>query len=335
MLRSRRRWMARTRPSPWFLAIAIAASLCIQSHSLRAEDYPNRTVRIVVPYPAGGSADAVPRIVADWLSRKWGQAVIIENKSGAAGNIGMESVFRADPDGYTLLATPQPPIVTNHTLYPKLGYDPAELEPIVMMAHIPSALMVTPNLPAKTVPEFIAEARANPGKLTVATQGNGTTSHLTSELFQMMAQVKLQTVPYRGSAPALQDLLAGNVDVMFDNLGASLALIKADKLKLIAVATPKRMTSLPDVPTIAETLPGFDSAAWYAIVAPPKTPQSVVTAVNAAVNEALRQPDVIKRLADLSAEPLGGSPQDMRAYLQQDIARWNKVIEAAHVRLEQ
>jgi tripartite-type tricarboxylate transporter receptor subunit TctC len=332
MLCNRRRWIART---PWFLAIAIATSLCVQSRPLHAQDYPNRTVRIVVPFPAGGSADAIPRIVADWLSRKWGQAVIIENKAGAAGNIGMESVFRAEPDGYTLMATPQPPIVTNHTLYPKLGYDPAELEPIVMMARIPTALVVTPGLQAKTVAEFIAAARANPGKFTAATQGNGTTSHLTSELFQMMAQVKLQTVPYRGSAPALQDLLAGNVDVMFDNLGVSLALVKGDKLKLIAVATPKRIAALPEVPTIAETLPGFDSAAWFSIVAPPKTPQAVVTAVNAAVNEALRQPEVIKRLAELSAEPLGGSPQDMLAYLRQDVARWNKVIETAHVKLDQ
>ena len=172
-----------------------------------AQTYPDRAVKIVVPFPAGGTADVLPRVVADWLSRKWGQAVVIENKTGAAGNIGAETVYNAAPDGYTLLSTPPPPLVINHNLYPKLGFDPTKFEPIIVMAHVPNALIVNPNkIKASSVPELIAWLRENPDKITAATQGNGTTSQLTSEMFQMMAHVKLQNVPYRGSAPALNDL---------------------------------------------------------------------------------------------------------------------------------
>ena len=211
----------------------------------------------------------MPRIFADWLSRKWGQAVIIDDRTGAGGNIGAEFVAKSDPDGYTLLASPPPPLVINQNLYPHLDYDARDFVPMAIMSRVPNALVVNPDkIAANTVQEFIAYALANPGKVTDATQGNGTTSHLTSELFQMMAHVKLQNVPYRGSAPALNDLVAGSVDCMFDNLGVSLPLVKAGKLKLIAVAAPKRMASLPGTPTIAETLPGFEAAAWYAFVGP-------------------------------------------------------------------
>src|SRR5438132_8506385 len=223
-----------------------------------AGDFPDRPVKILVPFPAGGTADAVPRIVAEWLSRKWGQPIVIENRTGAAGNIGAETVYNAPPDGYTLLSAPPPPLVINHNLYPKLGFDPTKFEPIIVMAHVPNALIVNPTrIKASTVAELIAYLRENPDKVLVATQGNGTTSHLTSELFQLMAKVKMRHVPYRGSAPALQGLAAGDVDVMFDNLGVSLALVQAGKLKLLAVASSDRLPALPNVPTIAETLPGF------------------------------------------------------------------------------
>ena len=301
---------------------------------LRAQDYPSRAVKIIVPFPAGGTADVMPRIFGEWLSKKWGQPVVIENRTGAAGNIGAETVAKAEPDGYTLLSAPPPPLVINQNLYPKLGFDPTEFVPIVIMGRVPNALVVNAKVPLDSVAEVIAYAKANPGKLTSATQGNGTTSHLTSEMFQMMAGVKFQHVPYRGSAPALTDLVAGSVDLMFDNLGVSLALVKGGKLKLLAVATPKRMASLPDVPTIAQTLPGFESAAWFAIVAPPKTPQTVVGKINADVNEALRQPDVTQRLAQLSAEPIGGTPQATAAYMRDEVERWHKVIKAADVKLD-
>ena len=313
--------------------LALAAILAALPQA-DAQDYPSRPVKIIVPFPAGGTADVMPRVIGEWLSRKWGQPVVVENRTGAAGNIGAEAVAKAEPDGYTLLSAPPPPLVINQNLYPKLGFDPSEFVPIVIMGRVPNALVVNPKLPLNSVAEVIAYAKANPGKLTSATQGNGTTSHLTSELFQMMADVKFQHVPYRGSAPALTDLVAGSVDLMFDNLGVSLPLVKGGQLKLLGVATPKRMASLPDVPTIAETLPGFESAAWFAIVAPPKTPQAVVDKINADVNEALRQSDIVQRLTQLSAEPIGGTPQATAAYMREEIERWHKVIKAANVKLD-
>jgi tripartite-type tricarboxylate transporter receptor subunit TctC len=300
-----------------------------------AETYPTRPVKIVVPFPAGGTADVVPRIIGDWLSRKWGQPVIIDNRSGAGGNIGAEFVAKAEPDGYTLLASPPPPLVINQNLYPNLDFDPAQFVPMVVIARVPNALVVNPDkIAANTVKEFIAYVQANAGKVTDATQGNGTTSHLTSELFQMMAHVKLQNVPYRGSAPALNDLVAGNVDTMFDNLGVSKPLVDAGKLKLIAVASAKRMPSMPDKPAIAETLPGFVAAAWYAIVGPARTPSAIAEKVNADVNEALHDPEIIKRIADLSGEPVGGSTQATLFFFRDDEARWKRVINAAHVTLD-
>jgi tripartite-type tricarboxylate transporter receptor subunit TctC len=314
---------------------ALALALVATAAPVRAQDYPTRTVKIIVPFPAGGTADVMPRIIADWLSRKWGQSVIIENRTGAGGNVGAEVAAKADPDGYTLLSAPPPPLVINQNLYPHLDFDPTQFVPIAVLGRVPNALVVNPDkVAAGTVKDFIAYAQANPGKITTATQGNGTTSHLTSELFQMMAKVKLQNVPYRGSAPALNDLVAGSVDSMFDNLGVSMQLVKAGKLKIIAVAAPKRMATLPDVPAIGETLPGFASVTWYALVAPPKTPAAIVDKINAGVNEALRDPDVQKRLADLSAEPVGGTPQATAAYFHDEVERWKNVITSAHVTLD-
>jgi tripartite-type tricarboxylate transporter receptor subunit TctC len=329
--------MAHSERSSRLIAWGVAAlSLVAVPASLgHAQDYPARAVKIIVPFPAGGTADAMPRLIGDFLSRKWGQPVVIENKPGAAGNIGTDLVAKADPDGYTLLSTPQPPLVINQNLYPKLSYDAAQFVPIALIARVPTALVVNPQkVPQKTVAEIIAYAKANPGKLTVATQGNGTTSHLTSEMFQLLAGVKVQHVPYRGSAPALQDLTSGNVELMFDNLGVSLALVNGGQLKLVAVATPKRMAALPDVPTMAETLPGFDSAAWFSIAAPPKTPAAIVAKINADVNEALRQPEIQAKLANFSAEILGGPPEAMSALMKDEIERWHKVIKAADIKLD-
>jgi tripartite-type tricarboxylate transporter receptor subunit TctC len=314
-------------------ALALAAMVAL-SPAAQAQDYPSRAVKIIVPFPAGGTADVMPRIFSDWLAKKWGEPVVIENRTGAAGNIGAEAVAKAEPDGYTLLAAPAPPLVINQNLYPRLGFDPTEFVPIVIMGRVPNALVLNARVPLASVADVIAYAKSNPGKLTCATQGNGTTSHLTSELFQLMAQVKFQQVPYRGSAPALTDLAAGNVDLMFDNLGVSLALVRGGQLKLLGVATPKRMAALPDVPTIAETLPGFESAAWFAIVAPPKTPQAVAAKINADVNEALQQGEIRDRLAQLSAEPIGGTPQATAGYMREEIERWRNVIKAANVKLE-
>jgi tripartite-type tricarboxylate transporter receptor subunit TctC len=315
-------------------ALTLLLAMALHSDAL-AGDYPDHTVKIVVPFPAGGTADAVPRIVADWLSRKWNQPVVIENRTGAAGNIGSEQVYHSAPDGYTLLSSPPPPLVINHNLYPKLGFDPTKFEPIIVMAQVPNALIVNPNtVKASSVPEFIEYLKSHSDKIICATQGNGTTSHLTSELFQMMAGVKLRHIPYRGSAPALQGLLAGDVDVMFDNLGVSLPLVQAGKLKLLAIASPNRLPALPDVPTIAETLPGFEAVAWYGIVAPPKTPKGITDKINADVNEALRQPEVQNHLQKLSAGIFGGSVDKTSTYLREEIDRWDAVIKSAKVELQ-
>jgi tripartite-type tricarboxylate transporter receptor subunit TctC len=335
---------SRTWPQIWPLVVAgrsvialalVFALLTLVVGSARADDYPGRPVKIIVPFAAGGTADAIPRLVGDWLSRKWGQPVVIENRTGAAGNIGAEFVYHADPDGYTLLSSPPPPLVINQNLYPKLGFDPAKFEPVIVMAQVPNALIVNPkNLTASSVAELIDYLQQNPEKVTAATQGIGTTSHLAAELFQVMAKVKLRTIPYRGSAPALAGLLAGDVDLMFDNLGVSLPLVEAGNLKLLAVASSQRLPSLPEMPTIAETLPGFEAVAWFAVTAPPKTPKNITDKINADVNEALRQPELQDRLRKLSAETFGGSVDKTTKYMQEEVERWGNVIKAADIKLQ-
>jgi tripartite-type tricarboxylate transporter receptor subunit TctC len=234
-----------------------------------------------------------------------------------------------------LLSAPPPPLVINQNLYPKLGFDPTKFEPIIVMAQVPNALLVNPDkIKVSSLKELIDYLHKNPGKVTSATQGNGTTSHLTSELFSLKAKVKLTNVPYRGSAPALQGLLAGDVDLMFDNLGVSLPLVEAGKLKLLAVASAARLPALPDVPAIAEVLPGFEAVAWYAIVAPPNTPKAIIAKINADVNEALRQPDMRDHLKKLSAEVLGGSVEASAKYMHEEVGRWSDVIKAADIKLQ-
>jgi tripartite-type tricarboxylate transporter receptor subunit TctC len=317
---------------PCAMALALLFALLPSAH---AEVYPDRPVKIIVPFAAGGTADAIPRLVGDWLSRKWGQPVVIENRTGAGGNIGADAVYHSAPDGYTLLSSPPPPLVINQNLYPNLGFDPAKFEPVIVMAHVPNALIVNPkSVKAGSVGELIEYLRANPDKATSATQGNGTTSHLTAELFQVMAKVKLRSIPYRGSAPALQGLLAGDVDLMFDNLGVSLPLVEAGNLKLLAVASSQRLPSLPDVPVMAETLPGFEAVAWYAIVAPPGTPKVITEKIDADVNEALRQPELQERLRKLSAEVFGGSAEKAATYMRQEVERWGDVIKAADIKMQ-
>jgi tripartite-type tricarboxylate transporter receptor subunit TctC len=320
----------------YLIAPALLIALCVSLPDFAsAQVYPDHAVKIIVPFPAGGTADAIPRIVADWLSRKWGQPVVIENRTGAAGSIGAEAAYRSEPDGYTLFSAPPPPLVINQNLYPKLPYDPTRFEPIIVMARVPNALFVNPNnIKASSVPELIEYLRNNPGNVTCATQGIGTTSHLTSALFQLMAKVDLRLIPYRGSSPALQGLLAGDVDLMFDNLGVSLPLVESGKLKLLAVASPDRLPSLPDVPTMAQTLPGFEAVAWFGIVAPPKTPRGILDKINADVNEALGQPEVQDHLGKLSAEIFGGSIEKTSKYMQEEVDRWAAAIKAAKIEMQ-
>jgi tripartite-type tricarboxylate transporter receptor subunit TctC len=314
------------------LALAVAFTALAE---VSAQDYPARAVKIIVPFPAGGTADAMPRLFGDWLSRKWGQPVVIENRTGAAGNIGAEAVAKAEPDGYTLLSAPPPPLVINRLLYRNLPYDSSRFVPISVIGAIPNVLLVHPKTNVTTVQEFIALAKANPGKLNYASQGNGTTSHLTAELFKSMAgNLNITHVPYKGTAPALADLVGGQVEMMCDNLGVSLPHVRSGKLRALAVASAKRVKALPDVPALAETLPGFEAVAWFGIVGPPGMPSAVAEQVAAAVQEALKLADVQKRLSDLSAEPMGLTPAQTAAYMKQETERWAGVIKAAGVKLD-
>jgi tripartite-type tricarboxylate transporter receptor subunit TctC len=319
----------------WLTAAAVAAMVALPTAGL-AQDYPTRTVKFIVPFPPGGTADVMPRIVADWLSKKWGHAVIVENRAGAGGNVGADAAYHSDPDGYTIFASPPPPLVINQNLYPKLNFDPAQFIPLAVMGKVPNAILTnSPKLKeVKTVADFVAFAKANPGVLNSGTQGIGTTSHLTSELFAQKAGVKFQHIHYRGSAPAVQDLIAGNVDVAFDNVGAAGALIKAGTIRALGLATEKPMDAFPGVPTVKETVPGFVVLTWFALVAPPKVPQPIVNKLNADINEALHDPDVKKRLANLSADVAGGSLAETAAFFKAEIETWHSVIKTANVKLE-
>jgi tripartite-type tricarboxylate transporter receptor subunit TctC len=318
-----------------YLSVRLIAVFSLCAANAAAQEWPQKTVRIVVPFPAGGSADLVPRIAAEKLAQQWGQPVIIDNRPGAAGNIGADTVFKSDPDGYTLLSAPPPPLVINRLLYPSLSYDPTQFVPITVIAAIPNVLLVNDKVPASSVAELIAFAKTNPGKLNYASQGSGSTSHLTAELFKSMAGgLEITHVPYRGTAPALADLLAGQVDIMCDNLGVSLPHVKSGKLRALGVASRMRSPSLPDVPTLAETLPGFEAVAWFGVVAPPKTPPAIAEKVAAGVREALKNPEVLRRLQELSADPMGLTPAETAAFMTQETERWGRVIRSARVKVD-
>jgi tripartite-type tricarboxylate transporter receptor subunit TctC len=297
-------------------------------------DYPSRTIKIVVPLAAGGVADIVPRMLADKLSAKWAQPVIIENRPGAGHNVGAEAVAKAEPDGYTLLATPQGPLVTSQLLYPKLAFDPTAFVPISILTTGNIVLIVSSKVPASNLRELIAYAKANPGKLTFASPGAGTSPHLTGEMLNALAGISTTHVPYRGLGPAVTDLLAGHVDMMFDNLGNSLPHIRDGKLRALGVAGETRIAELPGVLAIAETYPGFLSTSWFAAVAPPRTPQGIAVRLSQAFAEALRLPDVVARLRELSITPVGSSPAEAAAFVKQEAERWRQAIGSANIRPE-
>ena len=319
----------------FLLGLGLLVILVLPDSPALAQEWPAKPVRIIVPFPPGGSADLMPRAVGEKLAEKWGQPVIVENRPGAAGNIGADIVYRAEPDGYTLLSAPPPPLVINRLLYQKLPYDSSQFVPVTVIGAIPNVLLVHPKTKVNTVQELIALAKANPGKLNYASQGSGTTSHLTAELFKSMAGgLAITHVPYKGTAPALADLLGGQVEMMCDNLGVSLPHVRSGKLKALAVASTKRVRALPDVPALAETLPGFEAVAWFGIVAPPKTPAAIAERVSASVREVLALAEVQKRIAELSAEPMGLTPAETAAYMKQETERWAAVIKSAGVKAE-
>ena len=273
-------------------------------------DYPTRPVRWVVGYPAGGTTDILARLIGQYLSEKLGQQFIVENKPGAGNNIGTEAVIHSPPDGYTVLLV-NPANGINASLYKKLPFNfVRDIAPVAGIARVPNVMEVNPSVPAKTVAEFIAYAKANPNKVNLASSGNGTSVHLSGELFMAMTGVKLTHVPYRGSAPALTDMIAGQVQVLFDNLPSSIEHIRAGKLRALAVTTEKRSDALPDVPTVADTVPGYEASAWFGMGAPKGTPPEVIAVLNKAINEALADPNIKARLAEMGGMPMGGTPAD-------------------------
>jgi tripartite-type tricarboxylate transporter receptor subunit TctC len=313
----------------------IAASVVFTgavAHAQTAAEYPNKPIKIIVTVPAGGGVDTVTRIVAEKLQQRFGQSVVIENRGGAGGNIAAEAVAGAEPDGYTLMASQPAPITTNVFLHKKLNFDPAAFEPVAILSKIPNVLLVRSDFPAKTAQDFMTYAKSNPGKLSYASQGIGTTSHLTAELFQTLTGTKLVHVPYKGTGPALNDLVGGHVDFIFMQLESAIKLHEGNKARILAATTDKRLPMLPDVPTMEEIgIRNLVSDTWNAITAPPKTAAEIVAKLNSAINEALKEPDVQAKFATLHLLPGGGNPQQMGAFVKDETRRWGEVIRAANV----
>ena len=295
-------------------------------------DYPNRPIKIIVCVPAGGGVDTVTRIVADKLGQRLGRPVVVENRTGQSGNIGAEYVYGSDPDGYTLLASQPAPLTVNVLLYKKINFDPTKFVPVAIMTEIPNTLTVRPDFPAKDMKEFIAYARAHPGKLNYASQGTGTTSHLTAELFSSRTGIKMLHVPYRGTAPAINDLIAGHVDMMFAELASAIELHKGGRARILAVATKERLGLLPDIPTFIESgVPDFLSDTWNAISAPPKTPPEILAKLNTEIVEVLKMPEVQERLRTLNTTPQTTTLDRAAAVVKADTHRWSEVIKAANI----
>jgi tripartite-type tricarboxylate transporter receptor subunit TctC len=318
-----------------FLHLAAgAAALPAVSRFARAQTYPARPVRIVVGFPPAGGADLFARLVGQWLSERLGQQFLIENRPGAAGNIATEAVVRAPADGYTLLLVTIPNVI-NATLYDRLNYNfIRDIAPVASIDRVPNVMEVHPSVPTRTVPEFIAYAKANPGKINMASSGNGTSQHVAGELFKMMTGVNLVIVPYRGAGPALVDLLAGQVQIMFDTLSGSIGHIRAGKLRALAVTTEHRSPALPDVPTVAETVPGYEASTFHGMGAPRNTPPEIIDKLNTEINAGLADPKIKARIADLGGTVFSGSPADFGKFITDETEKWGKVIRAANIKAE-
>jgi tripartite-type tricarboxylate transporter receptor subunit TctC len=310
-----------------FLHLAAGvAVLPAMSRFARAQTYPTRPVRLIIGYPPGGSADMTARLMGQWLSERLGQTFVIESRPGAATNIATEAVVHAPPDGYTLLLV-APANAINATLYEKLNYNFVhDIAPVAGLIRFPNVMEVNPSVPAKTVPEFIAYAKANPGRLNMASSGNGSTIHVSGELFKMMTGISMIHVPYRGGAPALTDMISGQVQVMFDNVPTSIEFIRAGKLRPLAVTTAQRSEVLPDLPTVADFVPGYEASAWYGVGAPKGTPAEIIDKLNSEINAILANPKTKSRFAELGASLIGGSPADFGKLVVEETDKWGKVV---------
>ena len=316
-----------------FCIIAVIVALTV-SHIRADEPFPAHTVKLVVPGASGSTTDIIARLMADQLGLKWGKPVVVEN-SGGGNLVGATSVFRSSPDGYTLLVSPPAPITFNDLLYRDLAYNPREFVPVSLLARVPNALVVKNDLPATNVKELIAYAKANPGKISYGSQGAGSTAYLSAIQLEMLGAVKMVHVPYRGAMPALNDVIAGHIDMFFDTLTTSIPMYRDAKVKILAVGSAERSPAIPEVPTIAESgFPGFRSVTWFAIVAPPGTPFALVEKVNGDVVEILWRPEVKKKLARMTLEPLIGTPADTAKFFAEERALWGKVITENKVKVK-
>ena len=318
-----------TLPRRHVLKLAGAAAASVLAPPAEALDYPTRLVRFVVGFPAGGQQDTMARLIASWLSERIGQQVVIENRSGAGGNVGAEAVINAPPDGYNMLLVGSPNAI-NATLYQKLNFVfLRDMAPVAGIARTPLVIEVHPSVPARSVPEFIAYAKANPGKLNFASAGNGTPQHVSGELFMMMAGVDIVHVPYRGAAPALIDMLAGQVQLMIDPLPASIGFVRSGQLRGLAVTSAERWPALPDLPTATQFVPGYLARSWYGAGVPAHTPVEIVDKLNREINAGLADPRITARIIDLGATPMPGSPADFGRFVAAETEKWGKVVRAS------
>jgi tripartite-type tricarboxylate transporter receptor subunit TctC len=323
-----------TRPFARPLALLLAAAITAAA-SLAVLAQPTKPIKFVVPFPAGGTADVLPRILAEKMRTAYPAGIVVENRAGAGGNIGAEMVARADPDGTTFLVSPPGPIAINQHLYKSLAFDPGKWVPVTVLATVPNVLDVSNKLPVKNLDEFIAYLKAHPGQVSFASQGNGSTSHLTAMLFMQLTGTYMIHVPYKGTAPALVDLVGGSVDVFFDNISSSAAYHESGKLKVLAVADEQRSRALPQVPTFAQAgLPGMNAVTFFTMVAPPGTPRDDVNYAYKAISAALAQPEVKQKFEAQGAEPRGWTPEQTAEFIRKESDKWNKVIKSANVTID-
>ena len=314
--------------------VASAAALPIVSRMGWAQTYPSRPVRLIVGFPAGGGSDITARLMGQWLSERLGQTFVVENRPGAATNIATEAVVKSAPDGYTLLLFGSSSTI-NATFYDKLPFNLVhDIAPVASINRVPYVMEVNPSVPAKSVPEFIAYAKANPGKINMASAGNGSVQHVSGELFKMMTGVSMVHVPYRGGAPALTDLIGGQVQIMFDALTGSIEYIRASKLRALAVTTATRSEALPDLPTVGDFVPGYETSSWSGIGAPKDTPTEIIAKLNNEINAALADPKIKARLADLGSVPMPMSPADFGNLIDESVEKWGNVIHTANIKPE-
>ena len=314
------------------LIFALGLGLSLSAHS---EDYPSKPIKLIVPVATGAAFDTVTRMLAEKLRNKWGQPVIVENRAGASHNMGAEAVSRSAPDGYTMLFAPPPALVINKSLFSKLAYEPDAFVPVSVVVSTYNVLVVNNSVPAENVQQLIAYAKANPEKLNYASAGSGSTPHLAAEMFKTMAGITIAHIPFKGTSQAILELMGGRVDIMFSDIGLALPHIRSGKLRVLAVASEKRSSVMPEIPAMSEVLPGFLSILWLGVVAPTGTPPIIANQFSSAIAEILKQPDVANRLLEMNFDPVGSTPSSMVLFMAQERVRWKKVIRDSGATAEQ